>query len=39
MHGGRGEALKRGGELEEEVDKGNNEDSINPIMMEGDQIK
>jgi hypothetical protein len=39
MHGGRGEALKRGGELEEEMDKGKKEEAIDPIMMEEDHIK
>jgi hypothetical protein len=39
VHGGRGEALTRGGEMEEEMDKGNKEESMDPIMMEEDQIK
>jgi hypothetical protein len=39
MHGGRGEALKRYGEMEEEMDKGKKEEAMDPIMMEEDQIK
>jgi hypothetical protein len=39
VHGGRGEALTRGGEMEEEMDKGKKEEAMDPIMMEEDQIK
>jgi hypothetical protein len=39
VHGGRGEALKRDEEMEEEIDKGKKEDALDPIMMEEDQIK
>jgi hypothetical protein len=38
VHGGRGEALTRGGEMEEEMDKGKKEEVMDPIMMEEDQI-
>jgi hypothetical protein len=38
MHGGRGEAMTRCGEREEEMDKGKKE-AMDPIMMEEDQIK
>jgi hypothetical protein len=34
MHGGRGEALTRGGEMENEMDKGKKEEAMDPIMME-----
>jgi hypothetical protein len=34
MHGGRGEALTRGGEMEEEMNKGNKKEVMDPIMME-----
>jgi hypothetical protein len=34
MHGGRGEALTRGGEMEEDMDKGKNKEAMDPIMME-----
>jgi hypothetical protein len=36
MHGGREEALKTEGEMEEEVDKGKKEEALDPIMMYGD---
>jgi hypothetical protein len=39
VHGGRGEALTRDGEMEEEMDKGKKEEALDPIMMEEDQIK
>jgi hypothetical protein len=39
VHGGREEALTRGGEMEGEMDKGNKKDCMDPIMMEEDQIK
>jgi hypothetical protein len=39
VHGGRGEALTRGGEMEEEMDKGKKKEAMDPIMMEEDQIK
>jgi hypothetical protein len=39
VHGGRGEALKRCGEMEEEMDKVKKEESMDPIMMDEDQIK
>jgi hypothetical protein len=39
VHGGRGEALTNKGEMEGEVDKGKKEDSLDPIMMDDDQIK
>jgi hypothetical protein len=39
VHGGRGEALKRGGEMEEEMDNGKKKEAMEPIMMEEDQIK
>jgi hypothetical protein len=38
VHGGRGEALTRAGEMEEEMDKGKKE-ALDPIIMEEDQIK
>jgi hypothetical protein len=38
VHGVRGEALTRGGKMEEEMDKGNNKEAMDPIMMEEDQI-
>jgi len=38
MHGGRGEALTRGEEMEE-MDKGKKNESMDPIMMEEDHIK
>jgi hypothetical protein len=38
MHGGRGGSTDRGGEMTEEMDKGN-KDAMDPIMMEEDQIK
>jgi hypothetical protein len=39
VHGGRGEALTRDKEMEEEMDKGKKEEALDPIMMEEDQIK
>ena len=39
MHGGRGEALTRAKEMEEEMDKGKEEEALDPIMMDEDQIK
>jgi hypothetical protein len=39
MHGGRGEALTEKGEMEGEVDKGKKEESLDPIVMDDDQIK
>jgi hypothetical protein len=39
VHGGRGEALTKKGEMEEEVDKGKKEEALDPIMMDDDQIK
>jgi hypothetical protein len=36
VHGGRGEALKRGGEMEEEMDKGKKKEAMKPIMMDED---
>jgi hypothetical protein len=36
MHGGRGGALTRGGEMEEEMDKRNKEEAMDPIMIEED---
>jgi hypothetical protein len=39
VHGGRGEALTRAGEMEEDMDKGKKEKNLDPIMMEEDQIK
>jgi hypothetical protein len=39
VHGGRGEALIDRGEMEEKVDKCNNEEALDPIMMDDDQIK
>jgi hypothetical protein len=39
VHGGRGEALTRDEEMEEEMDKGKKEEALDPIMMEEDQIK
>jgi hypothetical protein len=38
MHGGRGEALTRDKEMEEEMDKGKKEEALDPIMMEEYQI-
>jgi hypothetical protein len=37
VHGGRGEALTRVEEMEEEMDKGKKEEALDPIMMEEDQ--
>jgi hypothetical protein len=37
MHGGNGEALTEKGEME--GDKGKKEESLDPIMMDDDQIK
>jgi hypothetical protein len=39
VHGGRGEALTREGEMEGKMDKGNKEEDLDPIMMDEDQIK
>jgi hypothetical protein len=39
VHGGRGEALTRDGEIVEEMDKGKKDKAMDPIMMEEDQIK
>jgi hypothetical protein len=39
VYGGRGEALTRDEEMEEEMDKGKNEEDLDPIMMEEDHIK
>jgi len=36
VHGGTGEALTRGGKMEEEMDKGKNKETMDPIMMEED---
>jgi hypothetical protein len=34
VHGGRGEALTEREEMEGELDKGNKEESLDPIMMD-----
>jgi hypothetical protein len=39
VHGGRGEALTRAKEMEEEMDKGKEEEALELIMMEEYQIK
>jgi hypothetical protein len=39
LHGGRGEALIEKGEMEGERDKGKKEESLDPIMIDDDQIK
>jgi hypothetical protein len=39
VHGGRGEALTRDREVEEEMDKGKKEDALDIIMMEEYHIK
>jgi hypothetical protein len=39
MHGGRGEAMTRDREMEDEMDKGNKEEALDPKMMEEYQIK
>jgi hypothetical protein len=39
VHGGRGEASTRDREMEEEMDKGNKEEALDPIIMEEYQIK
>jgi hypothetical protein len=39
VHGGRGEALTRAREMEEDMDKGKKEDALDPIMMEEEHIK
>jgi hypothetical protein len=39
VHGGRWEALTKGGEMEEEMDKGKKKEAMDLIMMEEDQIK
>jgi hypothetical protein len=38
MHGGRGEALSGGGKMEEDMDKGNKKEAMDPMMVEKDQI-
>jgi hypothetical protein len=38
VHGGRGKSLTKGGEMEEEMDKGKNKEAMDPIMMEEDLI-
>jgi hypothetical protein len=39
VHGGRGEALTEKGEMEGGKDKGKKEETLDPIMMDDDQIK
>jgi hypothetical protein len=39
VHGGRGEALTEREDMEGEMDKGKEEESLDPIMMDKDQIK
>jgi hypothetical protein len=39
VHGGRGKALTREGEMEGDMDKGKKEEALDPIMMDEDQIK
>jgi hypothetical protein len=39
VHGGRGEALKEKGEMDGGKDKGKKEEPLDPIMMDGNQIK
>jgi len=39
VHGGRGEALTREGEVEGEIDKRKKEEALDPIMMDEYQIK
>jgi hypothetical protein len=39
VHGGKGEAMTRAREMEEQIDKGKKEDALDPIMMEEYQIK
>jgi hypothetical protein len=39
VHGGRGEALIGEGEMEGEMDKGNKDEDLDPIMMSKDRIK
>jgi hypothetical protein len=39
VHGGSGEALTRDREMEEDIDKGKKEETLDPIMMEEEQIK
>jgi hypothetical protein len=39
VHGGRGEALTRDREMEDEMARGKKEEALDPIMMEEDQIK
>jgi hypothetical protein len=39
VHGGRGEALTERGEMEGGKDKGKKEETLDPIMMDDDQIK
>jgi hypothetical protein len=36
VHGGRGEALTRDREMEENMDKGEKEEALDPIMMDED---
>jgi hypothetical protein len=38
VHGGRGESLTRAREMEEDMDKGNKEEALDPIIMEEDRI-
>jgi hypothetical protein len=38
VHGGRGEALIRDEEMEEEMDRGKKQEALDPIIMEEDQI-
>jgi hypothetical protein len=39
VHGGRGEALTREGEIKGEMDKGKKEEALDPIMMDEYKIK
>jgi hypothetical protein len=39
MHGGRGESLTEKGEMEGGKDKGKKQEPLDPIIMDGDQIK
>jgi hypothetical protein len=39
VHGGRGEELTRGREMEEEMDKGKKKEAMEPIMTEEYKIK
>jgi hypothetical protein len=36
VHGGRGESLTGKGKMEGEVDKGKNEEALDPIIMDND---